>query len=96
MLRYDQKEIGSRIQTLRKNKKLTQEQLAEMLHISTSNLGKVERGLQGMSLDLLIDIADLFEETLDYIVFGRNPSKISIQGQLRAISDALLQLERSL
>lgn len=42
---YDQKESGKRIAALRKKKGLTQEQLAEKLNISTSTLGKIERGI---------------------------------------------------
>lgn len=42
---YDQKESGKRIAELRKEKGLTQDQLAEKLNISTSNLGKLEAGL---------------------------------------------------
>ena len=53
---YDQKESGKRIAALRKEKGLTQEQLAEKLNISTSTLGKIERGIQGFSIDLLIEI----------------------------------------
>lgn len=47
---YDQKESGKRIAALRKEKGLTQEQLAEKLNISTSTLGKIERGIQGFSM----------------------------------------------
>lgn len=57
---YDQKESGKRIAALRKEKGLTQEQLAEKLNISTSTLGKIERGIQGFSIDLLIEIGMLF------------------------------------
>ena len=38
---YDQKESGKRIAALRKEKGMTQEQLAEKLNISTSTLGKI-------------------------------------------------------
>ncbi len=53
-MNYDMKESGKRIAELRKEKGLTQEQLAEKLNISTSNLGKLERGLQSFSIVLLI------------------------------------------
>ena len=49
---YNPKDSGMRIANLRKKKGLTQEQLAEKLNISTSNLGKLERGLQGISKKL--------------------------------------------
>ena len=67
---YDLKESGLRIKKLRKQKGLTQEQLADKLNISTSNLGKLERGLQGLSIDLLIELSIFFDVSLDYI-FGR-------------------------
>lgn len=54
---YDLRESGLRIKKLRKQKGLTQEQLADKLNISTSNLGKLERGRQGLSIDLLIELS---------------------------------------
>ena len=67
---YNPKDSGMRIANLRKKKGLTQEQLAEKLNISTSNLGKLERGLQGMSIDLLIEIGIFFGVSTDYILLG--------------------------
>lgn len=67
---YDQKASGKRIAGLRKEIGLTQEQLAEKLNISTSNLGKLERGLQGLSIDLLIEIRCFFGVSTDYILLG--------------------------
>lgn len=64
---YDQKESGKRIAALRKEKGMTQEQLAEKLNISTSTLGKIERGIQGFSIDLLIEIGIFFGISTDYI-----------------------------
>ena len=63
---YDLRESGLRIKKLRKQKGLTQEQLADKLNISTSNLGKLERGLQGLSIDLLIELYIFF------FVYGRD------------------------
>lgn len=67
---FDPKESGKRIKRLRKENGLTQEQLAEKLNISTSNLGKIERGLQGFSIDLLIEIGFFFEVSTDYLLIG--------------------------
>lgn len=67
---YDLKEMGKRIQNLRKEKGLTQEQLAEKLNVSTSNLGKLERGLQRVSIDLLIEIGFFFNVSTDYLLIG--------------------------
>ena len=69
---YDQKESGKRIAKLRKERGLTQDQLAEKLNISTSNLGKLERGLQGISIDLLIEIGFFFIVSTDYLLIGHS------------------------
>lgn len=70
-MNYDTKASGLRIQRLRKQQNLTQEQLATKLNIAISTLGKIERGQQGFSLDLAIEIALHFEVSLDYILLGR-------------------------
>ena len=49
---YDQKESGKRIAALRKEKGMTQEQLAEKLNISYSMMAKIEIGNKGISIDL--------------------------------------------
>ena len=54
---YDTLETGRRIQKLRREKGLTQEQLAERLNVSTVHLAKIETGKRGCSLDILIDFA---------------------------------------
>ncbi len=71
---YDQKESGKRIAKLRKDKGLTQEQLAESLNISTDYVGKMENGRYGGSVDLLVEISEFFEVTLDYLVLGKEMS----------------------
>ena len=54
----DYKLIGSRIKLYRKNKKLTQEKLAEMLNISVGYISKVERGIEHPNLEMLSNIAE--------------------------------------
>lgn len=49
---YDNKKSGKRIQQLRKDIDLTQEQLADNLNISHSTMGRIERGSQGISIML--------------------------------------------
>jgi transcriptional regulator with XRE-family HTH domain len=67
----DAKEIGQRIKGLRKERGITQEQLAAMLGVTVNYLSRIEPGIRRASLDLLVDIALLFDTTLDYLVLGR-------------------------
>lgn len=63
-------EMGSRIRELRKRKGMTQEQLAEKLEISPKHMSCIERGLSGMSIEHLSNIAKVLDVSLDYLVNG--------------------------
>lgn len=64
-------EIGQRISSLRKEKHITQEQLAEYLDISVKHCSCVERGVSQLSLEKLIDLCDILDTNLDYLVRGK-------------------------
>ncbi|MCD7864982.1 MAG: helix-turn-helix transcriptional regulator [Clostridiales bacterium] len=72
---FDAKETGDRIRSLRKSRKITQEGLAEILGVSQDHIGKVEVAINGVSIDLLIDIAVFFDVSLDYLIMGRKKRK---------------------
>lgn len=94
---FNTKEIGARIQKLRQERHLTQEQLAEQLHISLVHLGKVEVGKHGCSIDLLTDFAVYFDVSVDYLIFGYEHQSQRAKELLVEISrvlDELLQIMR--
>lgn len=93
---YDQKESGKRIAALRKEKGLTQEQLAEKLNISTSTLGKIERGIQGFSIDLLIEIGIFFGISTDYILIGCEIRNYETAKELDSVINQLVALKMKL
>ena len=64
------KQIGYRISTLRKEHHMTQEQFAEALDISIKHCSCVERGVSSLSLEKLIDVCDIFDTNMDYLVRG--------------------------
>lgn len=69
-MRHDLKECGKRIQQLRKERELTQEQLAEKLNVSQNTIAKIESGLRRPSIDFLLEISELFNVSTNYLVFG--------------------------
>ena len=93
---YDQKDSGMRIAELRKQKGLTQEQLAEQLNISTSNLGKLERGLQGLSIDLLIEIGIFFGVGTDYILLGCSIQPTTPEEDIDSMIRQLIRLKQKI
>ena len=61
--------IGNRIREIRKSRKLTQAQLAEMSGIEPSNISHIERAATKLSLPTLINISNALGVTLDEIVY---------------------------
>ena len=69
--------IGDKIAKARKTQNLTQEQLAQQLHISRSAYALYETGKRQLGYDLLCTIADFYHVNIDYL-FGRtdNPEQL--------------------
>ncbi len=67
---FAQIELGLRIKSLRTEKGLTQEKLAESLGISVEYVGKIERGKRTPSLELVIAMSKFFHTSTDYILLA--------------------------
>ena len=61
-------EFGKKLQKLRKQHNLTQEELAKKLYISRTAISKWERGECYPNIDSLKDIAALFNKTIDELL----------------------------
>lgn len=62
--------IGRHIRAARKQKKLTQEDVAEAISMSTAHFGKVERGNRPINLHRLSQLSLLFDVPLETLVEG--------------------------
>lgn len=97
-MNYDMKECGNRIWHLRSQRGYTQEDFARMLNVDRSNLSRIESGKRSRSLDLLIQISELFGITLNYLILGiSNPRTLPIEEKARLkkyIAGLIEQLER--
>lgn len=65
-LRYDK--LGLRIKEIRKQKGLTQEQLAEIVGCNTSHISNIENNHTKVSLNVLLTIANALDTTIDYLI----------------------------
>lgn len=63
--------IGSRIQITRKNKKLTQTQLAEMLGYTKSNVSDYERDKASPPLKSIERIAEIMDVSIEWLITGK-------------------------
>ena len=71
----DQKKIGSLLKELRKEKRLTQEQLAEHFNVSTRSVSRWENGINMPELSLLIELADFYNVDIREIIDGERKSE---------------------
>lgn len=87
------KEIGRRIQEERIKIGCTQIQFAEMLHMSVSQLARLEDGTRTPSLQALTDIAELTETSADYLLYG-DCRRSNVKREMQKIISSLCLLER--
>ena len=81
-----QKKFGARIREIRKSKKLTQEQLAEITNMDIPNLSNIERGKKFVSAQTLEKIAiALNVEEKDLFDFGHFKSKKELIIEITAL-----------
>jgi len=73
--------IGATIKTLREEKGLTQQQVAELIHMHRSNYSKVEKGERDLSLDSVNKISQYFGMTIDQLVNfdGNMPDEVTVE-----------------
>jgi transcriptional regulator with XRE-family HTH domain len=63
--------LGVRIAALRRERGLSQAQLAQRLQISTSAVGMYEQGRREPSVELLVAMAKEFQVSTDFLLTGR-------------------------
>ena len=94
---YDTKLCGKRIQLLRKQKKLTQLQLAMRVNSTDKHIGGIEQGVRSASIDLLVEIAQEFHVSLDYLILGKTEiEKAELMLELDRLSKQIDRLRKML
>ena len=97
IMSYSPVETGKRIRILRESQGLSRAKFSESLNISLSHLQKIEIGANGPSIDLLVDIADLYGASIDYLLIGEERNKsIHVKSALEDVSSRLLSIIESL
>ena len=66
------KNFSKTLKTLRKEKHLTQEQLASYLNISRSTIAGYETKLRQPDFETLQRLSDYFEVSIDFLITGEN------------------------
>ena len=71
----DQIKIGGFLRELRKEKELTQEQLAEKFGVSSRSVSRWENGNTMPDLSILVELADFYEVDIKEIIDGERKSE---------------------
>lgn len=79
----DQTKIGNLIYKLRKERKLTQLQLAEKMHISDKTISKWERGVGCPDVALLTELSHIFGVDLEKLLAGDLEEKDVTGGNMK-------------
>lgn len=77
------KKIGAFLKILRKEKGLTQEQLAEILHVSGRTISRWETGINMPDLSILIQIAEFYDVEIKEILDGERKGGIIMDKELK-------------
>ena len=64
----DKVALGRRIKAMRQNLGMTQEEFADRLNCTNSHLGKIENGKGGISIELLVSVANMLHTTVNQLL----------------------------
>ena len=99
------KGVGTRIRDARKNRGLSQAELAEKLNISLSHMGDIETGRTNFGIDILMRITEVLQVSADALLLTDVPEANAVySSELAALiegcssteKEAILQTVRSM
>lgn len=87
--------LGARIAALRRGAGFSQAELAQRLRISPSAVGMYEQGRREPPLDILVQMAQLFRVSTDYLLTGKAGSEEDARASRQAWFENISLLEAS-
>lgn len=76
------------IRNERKNKRITQEELAEKLDISPTHVKHIESGHRKPSIEILFELTKILNISLDGVVFPKNETSLDVtRGKIERLLD---------
>ena len=85
-------DLGETIKTLRKQNKITQKKLGDMVGVSEGTVSKYESGIYTPSFDVLRSLAAIFNVSMDTLCGMKEQGKLSTHGLTEAQTDTLRAL----
>ena len=88
--------LGQRIRVRRQSLKLTQQQIAQALGVSSQHISAIEQDKRAPSLSSLAKLAEELGVTVDYLVVGREGIITDTIPAIKADKSLTLEVKRSL
>ena len=101
-MNYDMIRSGKRIQQLRMEKGYTQDELAAALNINRSFVSRIESGKKGCSVDVFIQLSEIFQVSLDFLILGeldgalKKECKEQLKAEIVSLIDQLTVFQKQL
>ena len=95
----NQQKSGEFLKHLRKDRGLTQEQLAERFYVSTRTVSRWETGSNMPDLDILIELADFYDVDIREIIDGERKSETmdnETKDTLKKVAEYAAEAQRKL
>lgn len=90
-------EIGELVAELRQDRGITQKQLGKILSVSTGTISNYENGVHYPDLEKLVQLADFFQVSTDYLLGRREEQAVvQIQGSREPKDEIQADIIRSL
>ena len=86
--------IGKRIAEKRKEKRMSQEELATLVNSSQGLIAKIETGNRKIQVDLLLKISDALDVDCDYLLRGVSTKRLSIAEGTGLSEEAIREIEK--
>ena len=80
---FNCEQFGDRVRALRKEKDITQAELAAVLNVESHYVSRIERGMSSCSIEVIIVLSKVLGVSIDYLVVGKEYS--SVKEQLEAV-----------
>jgi transcriptional regulator with XRE-family HTH domain len=87
-LHMDQIKVGAFLKDLRKEKGITQEQLAEKLGVSGRTISRWETGKNMPDISLLVEIAEFFDVSIPEIIKGERKSE-NMKNETKEVAETM-------
>lgn len=85
----DYAKLGLNIKKLRQSKKMTQENLAELIGCNPSYISNIENSYTKASLNTLLSIANILDTSIDYLLLNQyNNQSLALDNEIaKAVAD---------